>query len=136
MSVIKNKNENKIIIATLFIWVGFLISISFLESWLKFQAEGVTLKIGVSIGRLVFEMLNKAEIIFSMVLIGGYIFKKLRNEKIGNELKCLYLPVSIVLFQTLYLLPILDSRALMIMKNINPPTSNIHILYVLLLVMR
>jgi len=41
------------------LWLGFVLSISFMEAWLKFQAEGVTQVIGLSIGRLVFGVLNK-----------------------------------------------------------------------------
>jgi len=44
--------------------MGFVLSISFMEAWLKFQAEGVTQAIGLSIGRLVFGALNKVEWFF------------------------------------------------------------------------
>ncbi len=44
------------------LWLGFVLSISFMEAWLKFQAEGVTQVIGLNIGRLVFGTLNKVEL--------------------------------------------------------------------------
>jgi len=35
------------------LWLGFVLSISFMEAWLKFQAEGVTQNIDPNIGRKV-----------------------------------------------------------------------------------
>ena len=54
--------SKKILIVTPILWLGFVLSISFMEAWLKFQAEGVTQIIGLSIGRLVFNALNKVEL--------------------------------------------------------------------------
>ncbi|MEO8647987.1 MAG: hypothetical protein ABI539_02355 [Acidobacteriota bacterium] len=55
-------------IAIPFVWSGMLAAISFMEAPLKFQAPGVTLPIGLGIGRLVFFALNKAEIVLGLVL--------------------------------------------------------------------
>lgn len=41
-------------IAAVFIWIGFVGVISFMEAWLKFRAPGITLSLGLGIGRLVF----------------------------------------------------------------------------------
>jgi hypothetical protein len=44
-----------------FVWLGLVLGISFLETPLKFRAPGVTLPIGLGIGRLVFRALNAVE---------------------------------------------------------------------------
>ncbi|HEY1826038.1 MAG TPA: hypothetical protein VGG21_08790 [Acidimicrobiales bacterium] len=49
--------------AFLFTWFGMVVAISFLEAPLKFRAPGVTLEIGLGIGRLVFRALNIGEVI-------------------------------------------------------------------------
>ena len=54
--------------AVTFVWLGMVIAISFLEAPLKFRAQGVTLQIGLSIGRLVFRALNIAELILAVGL--------------------------------------------------------------------
>lgn len=41
-------------VALTFVWLGMVLAISFLEAPLKFRAPGVTLPIGLGIGRLVF----------------------------------------------------------------------------------
>src|SRR5690242_7281186 len=51
--------------ALTFVWLGMILAISFLEAPLKFRAPGVTLPIGLGIGRLVFRALNGAEIVLA-----------------------------------------------------------------------
>ena len=60
--------NNRVIITTPILWLGFVLSISFMEAWLKFQAEGVTQLIGLNIGKLIFFALNKVELFFMIIL--------------------------------------------------------------------
>ena len=55
--------------AMTFTWLGMVLAISFLETPLKFRAPGVTIQIGLGIGRLVFRALNIAEGVFAAVLL-------------------------------------------------------------------
>ncbi len=55
--------------AMTFTWLGMVLAISFLETPLKFRAPGVTVPIGLGIGRLVFRALNIAEAVFAAVLL-------------------------------------------------------------------
>ena len=58
-------------VALMFVWLGMVLAISFLEAPLKFRAPGVTLPIGLGIGRLVFRALNSAEAVLAVgILIG------------------------------------------------------------------
>ncbi len=57
--------------AVVFTWLGMVLAISFLEAPLKFRAPGVTVRIGLGIGRLVFRALNIAEVIFAAALIAA-----------------------------------------------------------------
>lgn len=50
------------------LWLGMVVAISFLEAPIKFRAPGVTLPIGLGIGRLVFKALNGVEIALLLVL--------------------------------------------------------------------
>jgi len=49
-------------------WLGSVFAISFLEAPLKFRAPGVTIPIGLGIGRLVFRALNLIEVVVLVVL--------------------------------------------------------------------
>ncbi|MET8570729.1 hypothetical protein [Streptomyces sp. NPDC004783] len=55
--------------AVTFLWLGMVLAISFLEAPLKFRAPGVTIPLGLGIGRLVFRALNLAETVLAVVLI-------------------------------------------------------------------
>lgn len=45
-----------------FIWLGMVLAISFLETPLKFRAPGITVPLGLGVGRLIFRALNAAEL--------------------------------------------------------------------------
>ncbi|MGH3580191.1 MAG: hypothetical protein ACRDUB_01280 [Mycobacterium sp.] len=55
--------------AAAFVWLGMVLAISFLEAPLKFRAPGVTLPVGLGIGRLVFRALNAAEAALASVIV-------------------------------------------------------------------
>jgi hypothetical protein len=56
-------------VAVVFVWLGMVLAISFLEAPLKFRAPDVTLRIGLGIGRLVFRALNTVEAVFAVVIV-------------------------------------------------------------------
>lgn len=55
--------------AAMFVWLGMVLAISFLEAPLKFRAPGVTVPIGLGIGRLVFRALNTAEAVLALTAV-------------------------------------------------------------------
>ncbi|MBV9640402.1 MAG: hypothetical protein JO330_12705 [Mycobacteriaceae bacterium] len=61
-------------VAAIFVWFGMVIAISFMEAPLKFRAPGVTLRIGLGIGRLVFRALNGAELVLAAVVLAALAF--------------------------------------------------------------
>lgn len=58
-----------IAIAVIFVWLGMVVAISFVEAPLKFRAPGVSLQVGLGIGRLVFRALNSIEVGLAVVLV-------------------------------------------------------------------
>ena len=55
-------------VAATWVWLGMVLAISFLEAPLKFRAPGVTLQLGLGIGRLVFRALNTCEAVLAVVV--------------------------------------------------------------------
>ncbi len=55
--------------AAVFVWLGMVLAISFLEAPLKFRAPGVTVQLGLGIGRLVFRALNVCEVVLAAVVV-------------------------------------------------------------------
>ncbi|MEO8862397.1 MAG: hypothetical protein ABI358_13290 [Ginsengibacter sp.] len=112
------------IVACTFIWTGFIAAISFMESWLKFRAPNLTLPVGVSIGKLVFNALNKVEWTFAIVVGVSLFFY-------GSEIKSFFVEwfliiVAILIFQTVWLLPALNRRAKAITSGKNLARSSLH----------
>ena len=58
---------------TAFAWLGMVLAISFLETPLKFRAPGISLPLGLGIGRLVFRALNTTEITLAAVLLAALL---------------------------------------------------------------
>ena len=115
----------KIIIIT-FIWIGFIGAISFMESWLKFQAPNITTKLGLGIGKLVFGALNILEVAFTLIITSIILLSK------KQQISYVFLiVVFVVALQTFWMLPTLNERAELIIKGIQVPKSKLHFLYVL-----
>lgn len=55
--------------AVVFVWLGMVLAISFLEAPLKFRAPGVTIQLGLGIGRLVFRALNICEVVLAALAL-------------------------------------------------------------------
>lgn len=115
-------------IATVFIWIGFVSAISFMEAWLKFQAPGITLPLGLGIGRLVFNALNKVEIVLSIIIIASMMLVGLKTFKWYYLF--FLIPFTILVIQSLWLLPALDARAELHIQGASVPSSNLHFYYV------
>ena len=56
-------------VAAIFVWLGMVLAISFLEAPLKFRAPGVTIPLGLGIGRLVFRALNACETALAVLVV-------------------------------------------------------------------
>lgn len=62
---------HELAIATAFVWLGMVAAISFIEAPLKFRAPGITIPLGLGIGRLVFKALNACEVVLAVCLVLG-----------------------------------------------------------------
>lgn len=58
-------------IAVTFVWLGMVLAISFLEAPLKFRAPGLTVPVGLAVGRLVFRALHVVEGLLAVLVIAG-----------------------------------------------------------------
>jgi len=75
-------------------WLGTVFAISFLEAPLKFRAPGVTIPIGLGIGRLVFRALNLVEIV---VLVALWVATLAADETPSAGVRHLLAALTIVL---------------------------------------
>lgn len=111
-----------------FLWIGFVCAISFMEAWLKFRAPGITLSLGLGIGRLVFNALNKVELIFGLTILINIFWNTSEVLKWNNLFFAL--PLILLFIQTFWLLPALDARAELHIQSQLVPSSNLHFYYI------
>ena len=109
-------------------WAGLLAGISFLEAPLKFQAPGITIPLGLGIGQLVFQSLNKVEIVLAIIILACSLPVPLKNSRSI----LLFLVTILLMADTFWLLPLLDERAKLVLAGNAPIKSYHHILYIII----
>ncbi|MEO6302488.1 MAG: hypothetical protein ABIP51_04890 [Bacteroidia bacterium] len=125
---IMGKFNSATLIVIAFLWIGFVSAISFMEAWLKFKAPGITLPLGLGIGRLVFNAMNKVEWVFALIIILTIALTQANFINWQNLFALI--PIIILIIQSWYLLPELDARAEMHIRGWNVEPSNLHFVYV------
>lgn len=96
----------KVATAAVFLWLGMVLAISFVEAPLKFRAPGVTLRIGLGIGRLVFRALNVFEYVFAVVIS----FALFSHETPTSLNIAMFIAVGALLTQGIVVRPLLARR--------------------------
>ena len=118
-----------LMIAIPFVWSGMIGAISFIEAPLKFRAPNVTREIGLGIGKIVFQALNRIELVLAAIIIACLIFA---GPQAANVYYILGVVVLFLLTQTVWLLPRLNARVVAIIAGQNIPSSNLHLVFVAL----
>lgn len=113
-------------IAIAFTWAGLVLGLSFIETPLKFQAPGISVTLGVGIGRLVFTALNRIEVALTAILFGMLWV----GRRGGLPWRLFSIVAAVVLAQTFWLLPLLDARAQLLLDGAPVPSSFHHLLFV------
>jgi hypothetical protein len=112
--------------AVAFVWLGMVLAISFLEAPLKFRAPGVTVHIGLGIGRLVFRALNIVELILAAMLMLGLLI----DAPPPRVLVCATVTIGILLIQVAILRPVLALRSKRVLAGEVVARSGAHYWYV------
>jgi hypothetical protein len=115
-------------VAAVFVWLGMVLAISFVEAPLKFRAPGVTLKVGLGIGRLVFRALNVFEYVFAIVIAAALF----THETSAAVNVALCVAVGALLTQTIAVRPLLGRRSTAVLEGDEGRRSRAHFVYVAL----
>jgi len=113
-------------IAATFVWLGMVLAISFLEAPLKFRASGVTLPIGVGIGRLVFRALNASEALLAAVWLVAAIAGPVRAPAVMAGA----LPIAVLVLQVAVVRPRLSGHSDAVIAGSRIRRSSSHYAYV------
>ena len=113
-------------IAVTFVWLGMVLAISFLEAPLKFGAPGVTLAIGLGIGRRVFRALNAVEAFWVVVLAVAVAIEPPQT----GAVVALAVAAAALAVQLVAVRPILTRRSDAVLAGADVPRSRAHVAYV------
>ena len=116
----------KLAVAAVFVWLGMVLAISFVEAPLKFRAPGVTLKVGLGIGRLVFRALNVFEYVFAVVVAVALF----THETPAALNIAMTVAVGALLMQTIVVRPLLSRRTAAVLQGEEGKRSRAHFAYV------
>ncbi|MFD5176952.1 hypothetical protein ACFWM1_14160 [Nocardia sp. NPDC058379] len=121
-----------VIAAATFCWLGMVLAISFLEAPLKFRAPGVTVPIGLGIGRLVFRALNIAELVLAATILAAILVDS------PGTAATRALTVAMVVFavQVAVVRPRLTRRSDAVLAGADVPRSHSHLAYIALEVVK
>lgn len=113
-------------VAAIFVWLGMVIAISFIEAPLKFRAPGVTLQIGLGIGRLVFRALNSVELVLAAAVAGVFVADPPRVWAVVAAA----IAIVALLAQMLLVRPQLTKRSDAVLAGDGGPRSRAHHVYI------
>jgi hypothetical protein len=108
------------------IWLGLIIGISFIEAPLKFQAPGITIPLGLGIGRLVFTAMNFTALAILVVLTLACIRPRPTKPQVG-VLAGLWV---VLLAEILIIRPPLNTRTDQVLAGVEDGGSIWHYLYI------
>jgi hypothetical protein len=115
-------------VAAVFVWLGMVLAISFLEAPLKFRAPNVTLPIGLGIGRLVFRGLNTVEVLLAIVVVVALI----SNPPPARAITAMAVACGALAVQIVAVRPSLARRADQILAGLQAPRTRGHHVYIAL----
>ena len=114
-----------VVAAVAFTWLGMVLAISFLEAPLKFRAPGITIPLGLGIGRLVFRALNRVELaLLALALVGVALAPRPALVGLAAALAVL------VAVQLGGVRPVLNRRSDRVLAGEELPRSRGHLVYV------
>lgn len=107
-------------------WFGLIVAISLIEAPLKFQAPGITIPLGLCIGRLVFTAMNVVEVVLAiMLLVAAFragVATKIRNVLVGL--------VAVLALKVALIRPFLNKRTDAVIAGVDDGGSSWHYFYI------
>jgi hypothetical protein len=113
-------------VAVVFVWLGMVLAVSFIETPLRFRAPGVTLKIGLGIGRLVFRTFNAVESLLAVAALAALLMASAPLCVVVSFLVAL----AALVIQVLVVRRWLNRRSDAVMAGAEGPRSRGHFAYI------
>lgn len=108
------------------VWLGLIIGISLLETPLKFQAPGITIPLGLGIGRLVFAAMNVVEaVLAALLLVAVFRSRAARSERVLAVVLA-----AVLALKSLVVRPLVQRTTDAVIAGEREGGSGMHLLYI------
>ena len=116
--------KRPLVFSALLLWFGVFVTVSFIETPMKFQVPGMTLPIALELGKIMFGISTNIQ----LVLLGFVLVFLLIGKEKCNWYKVLIYGgiLVVVLLQKWWMLPVLDERADLLAVGKSVPPSELH----------
>lgn len=116
--------KNPVVLILFCLMAGMFMTVSFLETPMKFQVEGITLSTALGLGKLMFGISTKIQgLLLTLILIFMYI-----SRKSYTKADCILISVLvfILILEQFWMLPVLDARVDSISSGLLLPPTPLH----------
>ncbi|WP_231445053.1 hypothetical protein [Brevibacterium zhoupengii] len=108
------------------IWLGLIIGISLIEAPLKFTAPGITIPLGLGIGRLVFTAMNWVEIAIAVIMLWSVL-----KDHVGRFYRWLACGmIAVLIIKVTVIRPLLNDRTDAVLAGVDDGGSSLHLFYI------
>jgi len=116
--------KNPVVLMMLCLMAGVFITVSFLETPMKFQVPGMTLPVALELGMMMFGISTKIQCVFLILIIAGMLISRKKYTKTDFILIAFLL--AILLLEKFWMLPVLDIRAQLLSAGKPVRSSEMH----------
>ncbi|WP_166969451.1 hypothetical protein [Brevibacterium atlanticum] len=108
------------------VWLGLIIGISLIEAPLKFTAPGITIPLGLGIGRLVFAAMNWVELVIAVILLWALLKSGVDRayRSVASGL------IGVLIIKVLVIRPLLNRRTDAVLAGVDEGGSALHLFYI------
>ena len=106
MTVVKHP----VALVAVFIWIGLVVGVAFMASWLKYRAFGVSLSVGAGIDMKLLPALIRVEWVLALAVLADLVM----GRPTALMLTLAAVPVLLLVLQTLWLQPAMNADALLV----------------------
>ncbi len=117
------------------LWLGLILGISFIEAPLKFTAPGITIPLGLGIGRRVFLAMNMVEVVLGLILLVALLtmWRNHRYQELPNFAKMQlfsFITLVLLLVKTVVIRPLLAVHSDRVLEGTFEGGSTTHYYYI------
>lgn len=125
----KTSTKNPFVLMLFSLLMGVFVTVSFLETPLKFQVPGITLPVALELGKLMFGISTQIQCVFLLLIVGIMVFNRKSFKKI--DFIVIGALFFLIIIQKFWMLPVLDARAdlLSLGKPVSPSELHNYFIY-------